>query len=106
MENFFMFSDDGFEFYKTEREAIAAAENELMEYRASARHDNEWSEETDRICYGRVTGRVRVIDLGEYEDRELETTPDLPPDLTTLRARVAELEAELEALKEDPTDEQ
>ena len=51
--------DDGFSFHDTEAEARACAESAMDRYRDNAA-GQEWDEETEDICWGRVRQRAFV----------------------------------------------
>lgn len=58
-KQFFSYSaDDGFEFHTSETEARTAAENMLKAHRAEAEHVYEWPDNTDDICWGRLSARA------------------------------------------------
>lgn len=66
-ERWFAYSQDGgVEFFPTEDEAKARAEELLAEDRDFARINREWSEDAESICWGKVHGESRVSREDEY----------------------------------------
>jgi hypothetical protein len=59
---------NGFMFHATEAEAKEAAEDALEFERDEA--DEGWSEEVDRICWGKVNARAMMTDLHTKREDE------------------------------------
>lgn len=106
-EKFFMYSDDsGFETYKTQEEAIKAAQEKIDDCREDA-YDG-WPEEADTIRWGLVIQQATETDFkkpapdngweGSSDYKLLPETPATDAYLAELRAQTRnELIAELEA---------
>lgn len=77
MDKYFAYSNDlGIEFFETEQEAIDWCNDEIQWYREQAGMD-EWSDEVESVCYGKVLGKSfeQVIDE-EHSDYTLEKIDD------------------------------
>ena len=77
MYKYFAYSSDcGIEFFETEQEAINWCNDEIQYYREQAGFD-EWSDEVESICYGKILGNsTEVVIDEEHSDYRLEKLND------------------------------
>ncbi|WP_336195309.1 hypothetical protein [Hafnia paralvei] len=79
-------SEHGFDWHKTEKEAIESAEAAIDEYRGDA--CDGWSEETDSICWGVILQNATKVDeRPRTDDDKCDPAIDTVCDYALLPAR-------------------
>ena len=73
MAKYFSFDhENGFQIWRTPEEAREAAQEAINDYREAIEDNDEWLDDVQAVCWGKVGGQAKAVVRGDFGQLDYE----------------------------------